>query len=72
MSPNRSFDGSSGLSGLASPLNCQPNGPADVPMVNNNLTAVNGGWTLSLFSLSSQRANRHDVTHPIISPIICL
>lgn len=42
VSPNRSFDGSSGLSGLGSPLNGQPNGPIDPPMLNNNLPVFNG------------------------------
>ncbi|XP_030284431.1 partitioning defective 3 homolog B isoform X1 [Sparus aurata] len=47
VSPNRSFDGSSGLSGMGSPVNGQTglvgqtNGPMHPPMVNNNLYAFN-------------------------------
>ncbi|XP_035532385.1 partitioning defective 3 homolog B isoform X2 [Morone saxatilis] len=42
VSPNRSFDSSSGLSGLGSPVNGQTgNGPIYPPMVNNNLYAFN-------------------------------
>lgn len=57
MSPNRSFDGSSGLSGLVAPLNCHPNGPIDPPAVNSNVSSFNGGWTFLL--PSSQCTNKH-------------
>uniref|UniRef100_A0A4W6G1B5 Par-3 family cell polarity regulator beta b n=2 Tax=Lates calcarifer TaxID=8187 RepID=A0A4W6G1B5_LATCA len=54
VSPNRSFDGSSGLSGPMSPVNgpsglvSQANGPIHPPMVNNSLYAsnvTNGSYT---------------------------
>ncbi|KAM9347493.1 partitioning defective 3 homolog B-like [Symphorus nematophorus] len=54
VSPNRSFDSSSGLSGLGSPVNGQPglvsqtNGPIQPPMVNNSLytfNATNGSYS---------------------------
>ncbi|GLD59104.1 partitioning defective 3 homolog B-like protein [Lates japonicus] len=54
VSPNRSFDGSSGLSGPISPVNgpsglvSQANGPIHPPMVNNSLYAsnvTNGSYT---------------------------
>ncbi|XP_059198420.1 partitioning defective 3 homolog B isoform X2 [Centropristis striata] len=40
-SPNRSFDGSSGVSGLVGPVNGQTNGPMPSHMVNNSLYASN-------------------------------
>nr|XP_046260850.1 partitioning defective 3 homolog B isoform X2 [Scatophagus argus] len=41
VSPNRSFDSSSGLSGLGSPLNGQTNGPIQPLVVNNSVPAFN-------------------------------
>ncbi|XP_049450233.1 partitioning defective 3 homolog B-like isoform X2 [Epinephelus fuscoguttatus] len=41
VSPNRSFDSSSGLSGPVGPVNGQTNGPIHSPMVNNSLYASN-------------------------------
>ncbi|XP_070770529.1 partitioning defective 3 homolog B [Enoplosus armatus] len=41
VSPNRSFDSSSGLSGLMSPVNGQTDGPVHPPIVNNSLYASN-------------------------------
>ncbi|XP_078030502.1 partitioning defective 3 homolog B-like isoform X6 [Epinephelus lanceolatus] len=60
VSPNRSFDSSSGLSGPVGPVNGQTNGPIHSPMVNNSLYASNApsppvelGPTLGLKKSSS-------------------
>ncbi len=66
MSPNRSFDSSSGLSGLVSPVNgqtglvSQSNGPIQPHMMNNSLYASNGEWIFFPHQSPVRRLTEHD------------
>lgn len=65
MLPNQSFNDSSGLSGLMSPLNDQLNGPVEPAVVNSSLTAFNGRWNFKF----SQEANMNHIYIQYLSNI---